>query len=235
MSFWSQNKVEWDPFPTLWGFLPSIARAWHCFLQGFFSRQDQPLVAPWLRGRAVWTSQPYPCFFVLGAKQKHAWAQTSHHPILLTVQKPEGGGRRAVIRSQKQLVQIAQEALLKLGKCRAFATTSLFPSCCLMDNARWLTRLIKYKCFQRGNRNLCGLQVWSCMLMAEVSFQLHRFSSLALDFQGSTMCSGTWRQKDGAVKRCCTKGLWSSYVPDYRMILSWLLLLKVYIENLAYK
>lgn len=58
---------------------------------------------------------------------KHARAQTSHQPILLTVQKPEGGGRIAVIRSQKQLVQIAQEALLKLGKCQPVCHHQLIP------------------------------------------------------------------------------------------------------------
>lgn len=195
MSFWSWNKVEWHPSLVPWGFLPSLARGWHCFLQGLFSGQDQPLVAPGLRGGSVWVSHPYYRFFVLGAKQKHARTQTSHHPILVAVQKPEGGGRTAVIRPQKQLLRIAQEALLRLGKCQAFATTSLFPSHCLMDNARWLTRLIKCKCFQTGKKNLCGMQSWSCMLMAEFSFQLHRFSSLALDFQSSTMCSRTQRQR----------------------------------------
>lgn len=153
----------------------------------------------------------------------------------LTVQKPEGGGRTAVIRSQKQLVQIAQEALLKVGKCQEFAPPSSFPSHCLMDNAGWLSRLTKHKRFQRGNKNLCGLQVWSCMLMAEVSFCLHGFSSLALNSWSSTVISGTRRQKPDAVGRCSAERSWSSYVLDYRMILSWLLLLRVHIENWAYK
>lgn len=186
MSFWSWNKVEWHSYSILWGFLPSL---------GFVSGQDQPLVAPGLQGSTVQVSQPYYCFFVLCAKQKYARTQTSHHPILLSVQRPEGGGRIVAIRSQKQLLQIAQEALLKLGKCRAFTTASFFPSHCLMDNARWLTRLIKHKCFQRGSKNLCGMQLRSCMLMTEVSFQLHGFSSLALDFWSSIMCSGTRRQR----------------------------------------
>lgn len=202
MIFWSWNKVEWHLSPTLRGFLLSLARGWHCFLQGFFSRQDQPLVAPGLWGRAVWVSQPYYCSFVLGANQKREQTQASHHPVLLTVQKPEGGGRIAVIRSQKQLVQIAQEALLKLGKCQAFATASLFPSRCLMDNVRWLTRLIKHKCFQRGNTNLCGMP----LVMAEVSFLLHRFSSLVLDFQSSIMCSGTRGQRT-ALPRDAAQGV----------------------------
>lgn len=167
--------------------------------------------------------------------KKHARTQTSHHPILVAVQKPEGGGRTAVIRPQKQLLQIAQEALLTLGECQAFATTNLFPSHCLMDNARWLTRLIKCKCFQMSKKNLCGMQSWSCMLMAEFSFQLHRFASLALDFQSSTMCSRTQRQRTVLPRDALQKCLWSPHVLDYRMMLSWLLLLRVHVENWAYK
>lgn len=191
MSFWNQNKVEWHPSPTLWGFLPSLATGWHCFLRGFFSRQDQPLVAPGLGGRTVWVSQPLYCFFVLGAKQKHA--QTNLPPSSFTHStKTWRWGKNSSHQISEAVGPNLTRSFAQTWQVSGVRHHQLIPL--LMDNTRWLSRLIKYKCFQRGYKDLCGMPLWSYMLMGEVSFQLHWFSSLVLDFQSCTMCSGTQGQ-----------------------------------------